>query len=185
MVKEKSVNLVNQLKAATDTDEAWKIGRTLMSRGLDPASNSLMDQAIIQDNRKAVDGYIQRATGKGIHYARKSGKRDGIIKANELEAERLKELGLSTTDPKRLMFLISEIDAGKRAIDKLKNPRNQSTHVWNKEWEEGEEYAAENGTDDARDDNYETGGYITIHLDGVNMILEAVIPKQGNLIPAD
>ena len=184
MVREKSVTLVNQLKETADADEAWKLGRTLMSRGLDPASDDLMDKAIIQDNRKAVDGYIQRATGKGIHYARKSGKRDGIIKANKLEAERLKELGLSTTDPKRLMFLISEIDAGRRAIDKLKNPRNQSTHVWNEEWEEGDEvwYASDHEEDD---DDYETGGYITIHLDGVNMILEAVIPKQGNLIPAD
>lgn len=107
-----------------DSKEIWKIRRTLESRGLNPASSHLMDCAIILDNRSQIEGYLTRSNDKEMHFARKSnGRNTGKIKANALEAEALKELGLSTTDPKLISNMLTNITAYKKAVEKMKSTR--------------------------------------------------------------
>ena len=107
-----------------NSKELWKLRRTLESRGLNPASSHLMDCAIILDNRPQVEGYLTRSNDKEMHFARKSnGRNTGKIKANALEAEALKELGLTTTDPRFISKMLANITAYKKAVEKMKSTR--------------------------------------------------------------
>ena len=107
-----------------NSKELWKLRRTLESRGLNPASSHLMDCAIILDNRPRVEGYLTRSNDKEMHFARKSnGRNTGKIKANALEAEALKELGLTTTDPRFISKMLANITAYKKAVEKMKSTR--------------------------------------------------------------
>lgn len=107
-----------------ESKEIYKVRRALESRGLNPASSHLMDCAIILDNRPQVEGYLTRSDDKEMHYARKSnGKNTGKIKANALEADALKELGLSTANPRLISNMLANIAAYKKSVEKMKRTR--------------------------------------------------------------
>lgn len=141
MRKTNYVALVNQFSALNSKDaltkseikELRKLRRTLESYGINTDSSDLMDRAIILDNRAQVEGYLSRSTDAEMYYAKRSnGKNIGKIKANQLEADELKELGLSTTDPKRLSKLLTEITSFKKSIEKTKHGRRKNAiRSWN------------------------------------------------------
>ena len=100
--------------------------RMLEAHGINPHSNSLIDLAIVADNEEAVKKFIARATDTDMHYARKYyGDAAGKVKANALGARELKQLGLSTTDPKKLTSMVSIISDKKWRVDKRKSKRDR------------------------------------------------------------
>lgn len=109
-----------------ERETLWELRRTLEAHGINPHSNNLIDLAIVADNDKAVKKFVMRATDADMHYARKYfGDAAGKVKANALGAHELKQLGLSTADPKKLASMMNIISSKKRAVDKRKSARDR------------------------------------------------------------
>lgn len=127
-------SLVNRTDALSkaESKQLHKLRRAIEVSGIptNVSFEEMADYAIIIDNMGQVKGYISRSTNKEMRYAKRSnGKKAGKITANGIEAEALKELGLSTTDPHRLARMIAEIKENKKSVDKLKYATKYSHKV--------------------------------------------------------
>ena len=128
----KEVLIRDKDKKIDEPKDLWKLRRTLESRGLDPDSSELMNYAIILDNRPLVEGYLDRADDAEMHYARRSnGKNAGKIRANTIEADRLKELGIFTINPRTLANILAEMDAFRKSTKKARSKRRVEKRVNN------------------------------------------------------
>ena len=122
-----NVKLVLYFVNAQNREERAKYESKLKNRGIYPSKLSvveLYDYAYVADNKAKIERYIEYCDSQKVLYAKESnGKYAGRLEAVKLEARRIKSLGLSTTDPKRLKTILSKIEKHKRSIEKIKNPR--------------------------------------------------------------
>lgn len=123
-----NVKLVLFFVNAQNREERAKYESKLKNRGIDPSKISsvvgLYDYAYVADNKAKIERYIEYCDSQKVSYAKESnGKYAGRLEAVKLEARRIKSLGLSTTDPKRLKTILGKIEKRKRSVEKIKNPR--------------------------------------------------------------
>ena len=122
-----NVKLVLYFVNAQNREERAKYESKLKNRGINPSKLSvveLYDYAYVADNKAKIERYIEYCDSQKVLYAKESnGKYAGRLEAVKLEARRIKSLGLSTTDPKRLKTILSKIEKRKRSVEKNKNPR--------------------------------------------------------------
>ena len=128
MVKNvRTLSEYRELLSTTDNEsqELFKLRRRLEANGISPASDDAMDMAIVSDNEALIRGYIDRETSHDTHTAVRLPKkrREGKLTARALEAEQLRELGLSTTDAKTLSRYLVTIAQNKKSIAKAKTKR--------------------------------------------------------------
>ena len=107
----------------SEAKELRTLRRTLESRGISTQSRTLIiDLAIVADNEKDVRGYLARHEDTKICKGRDVGR----LIANQLEANALKNLGLSTTDHKRIAKMLQDISTGKKLMERKKRTNKRS-----------------------------------------------------------
>ena len=125
--KTSNLKLVLNFINALDREERAEWESKLKNRGINPSSLSvvsLFDYAYVADNKSKVERYIKYCESEEINFAKESnGKYAGRLEAVKLEARRLKSIGLSTTNPKRLKTILSKIEKNKHTNAKKKKPR--------------------------------------------------------------
>lgn len=113
----------NEMLTKSEAKELRSLRRALESRGIKTNDrNLIIDLAIVADNEKQVRGYINRHEKAKVCKGRDVGR----LNANKLEANALKELGLSTTDHKKVAQMLSSISTGKKIVEKRKKTKKDS-----------------------------------------------------------
>lgn len=122
-----NVKLVLDFIYARERRDRIKYERKLKNRGINPSKLSvveLYDYAYVADNKAKIRRYVKYCESEKIAFAKESnGKYAGRLESVNLEARRIRAIGLSTANPKRLKTILSKLDKNRHSAEKTKKPK--------------------------------------------------------------